>query len=110
MHAVIFEVELKLDGKDEYLEIAAQLKALLSTIDGFISIERFQSLSNEGKVLSLSFWRDEEAIGAWRNLTLHREAQQKGSQNLFNDYRIRVAEVSRDYSLNDRAQAPKENI
>lgn len=106
MIAVIFEVTLA-DGKvDEYLDIAASLKPILEDIDGFISIERFSSLVNEGKLLSLSFWRDEEAIKAWRNIESHRLAQEKGRGGVFADYRLRVANVSRDYGMLDREQAP----
>jgi len=106
MLAVIFEVHPSPEGKDEYLQIAAELRGFLENRDGFISIERFQSLSEEGKILSLSFWRDEEAVRQWRNLLEHRIAQQKGKTSLFSSYRIRVAEVVRDYSATDRRQAP----
>lgn len=107
MFAVIFEVDPKDEGKQEYLDIAASLRPELEKIDGFISIERFASLYNEGKILSLSFWRDEEAIIAWRQQTQHKEAQKRGRNSLFNDYRIRVAEVIRDYGPKERAQAPE---
>ena len=107
MHAVIFEVEPKPDGREEYLEIAAALRADLEKMDGFISIERFASLTNEGKILSLSFWRDEAAIAAWRNLENHRRAQVKGRTELFAGYRLRIAEVVRDYSLDERTEAPQ---
>ena len=106
MLAVIFEVSPDTDGRSEYLDIAAELRGFLENRDGFISIERFQSLTEEGKILSLSFWRDEEAITAWRNLMEHRDAQKKGKTALFRNYRIRVAEVVRDYSGKDRAEAP----
>lgn len=109
MIAVIFEVQPKADKYDEYLAIAAALKPLLQTIDGFISIERFQSLNNESKILSLSFWRDEEAVKQWRNLEAHRAAQAKGRANVFDDYRIRIAEVSRDYTMSARAQTPQDS-
>jgi heme-degrading monooxygenase HmoA len=106
MFAVMFEVIPNAEGKDEYLEIAAELREFLENRDGFISIERFQSLSDEGKVLSLSFWRDEIDIKKWRNLMEHRSAQKKGKASLFQSYRIRVAEVVRDYSGSDRDEAP----
>ncbi len=109
MIAVIFEVEPKPEFKQEYLDIAASLKTVLEEIDGFISVERFQSLSMPGKVLSLSFWRDEEAVKAWRNLAVHRGAQGKGRGHVFEKYRLRVADVSRDYGLNDRAEAPSDS-
>ena len=108
MIAVIFEV-LPADGrKDEYLDIAAELRPLLDEIDGFISIERFQSLSDPGKILSLSFWRDEAAVVAWREQLEHRDAQIRGRTGVFAGYRLRVAEVLRDYGLHQREQAPQE--
>ena len=106
MYAVIFEVRPKGDRIEEYLDIAATLRPALEKIDGFISIERFKSLTDEGKVLSLSIWRDEAAIAAWRNLPQHREAQAKGRAGIFDDYRIRVAEIVRDYSMTKRGEAP----
>jgi len=109
MIAVIFEV-YPAEGKvDEYLDIAAGLKPLLEKIDGFISIERFSSLVNEGKVLSLSFWRDEKAIEEWRNLEAHRLAQEKGREGVFSNYRLRVADVNRDYGMDERDQAPADS-
>ena len=109
MLAVIFELEPVASSKQQYLDIAADLRSELQTMDGFISIERFESLSQPGKLLSLSFWRDEAAISAWRNLADHRAAQQAGRDHLFNDYRLRVAEVVRDYGMNDRAMAPDDS-
>lgn len=109
MLAVIFEVTPTVEGKAEYLEIAAELKTFLEGRDGFISIERFQSLVDEQKILSLSFWRDEEAVMAWRNLMEHREAQRKGKHQLFKSYRIRVAEVVRDYTADLREEAPADS-
>jgi len=109
MIAVIFEV-LPAEGKvQEYLDIAAELRPLLKDIDGFISIERFSSLTNEGKVLSLSFWRDEKAIEEWRNLESHRLAQEKGREDVFSSYRLRVAKVSRDYGMDSREQVPSDS-
>ncbi|MFA0176440.1 MULTISPECIES: antibiotic biosynthesis monooxygenase family protein [Vibrio] len=110
MIAVIFEVQVAEGKTSEYLDIANELKPLLSDIDGFISIERFQSLTNEGKVLSLSFWRDEEAIQAWRNLESHRFAQSKGRGSVFENYRLRVASVMRDYGMDHRSEAPKDSV
>jgi len=107
--AVIFEVYPAADKVEEYLEIAAGLKSELENIDGFISIERFSSLVEEGKVLSLSFWRDEESIEAWRNLEPHRLAQKQGRGGVFENYRLRVANVSRDYGMSDREQAPADS-
>ena len=109
MHAVIFEVWPHEDGQQEYLDIAAALRPRLEQIDGFVSIERFQSLSEPGKVLSLSFWRDEAAIAAWRQLEEHRAAQAKGRGKLFRDYRLRIAAVIRDYGMTERAEAPKDS-
>jgi len=106
MYAVIFEVHPTESGNSEYLEIASRLKAFLSNRAGFISIERFKSLSEDGKVLSLSFWESEETISDWRNLLEHRMAQKKGKEKLFSSYRIRVAKVERDYTNEDREEAP----
>src|SRR3974390_1953976 len=109
MIAVIFEV-WPTDGRaGEYFDLAASLKADLERIDGFISIERFESLTTKGKYLSLSFWRDEEAVRAWRNLQSHRRAQAKGRGGVFADYRLRVASVVRDYGLKERAEAPRDS-
>ena len=109
MHAVIFEVLPKEEGRQEYLDIAAALKPRLEQIDGFISIERFQSLTDPTKVLSLSFWRDEAAIAEWRRIEAHRRAQAKGRGELFRDYRLRIASVVRDYGMNERAEAPADS-
>jgi len=109
MIAVLFEVEMSPESKPQYLDIAASLLPQLQQIDGFISIERFQSLVNENKLLSLSFFRDEEAIKEWRNLQSHRSAQAKGRSDIFSDYRIRIAHVLRDYGLNEREQAPDDS-
>ena len=106
MIAVIFETFPAKGKWDEYLDIAAKLKPELSKIDGFISIERFQSISNPDKILSLSFWKDEESIQQWRNIELHRKAQQDGRDFIFDTYRLRIAGVMRDYGMNDREQAP----
>jgi heme-degrading monooxygenase HmoA len=107
MYAVIFEVEPEPDRVQEYLDIAARLRAELEKIEGFISIERFTSLSQDGKILSLSFWRDENAIARWREQELHHAAQISGRNGVFRDYRIRVAVVVRDYGMYERAQAPQ---
>jgi heme-degrading monooxygenase HmoA len=104
MIAVIFEVE-PADG-EAYLRLAGELAPLLEEIDGFISIERFQSLKDARKLVSLSFWRDEAAVAAWRNLDPHRRAQAEGRASVLSFYRLRVAEVLRDYGLNARQQAP----
>jgi heme-degrading monooxygenase HmoA len=109
MIAVIFEVWPADGERQHYLDIAAQLRPLLDGIDGFISIERFESLSEAGKVLSLSFWRDEDAVAAWRKLETHRAAQSNGRARVFKDYRLRIASVVRDYGMTDRAQAPADS-
>jgi len=109
MHAVIFEVWPKEEGRQQYLDIAAALRPTLEKMDGFISIERFQSLSEPGKILSLSFWRDDKAIAGWRQLESHRMAQAKGRGELFRDYRLRIAAVVRDYGMNERAEAPADS-
>src|SRR6202158_3291027 len=109
MIAVIFEVWPANGRKDDYLGIAASLRADLDSIDGFISVERFQSLTDPKKLLSLSFWRDEDAVKTWRNHIAHRAGQKKGRIGIFADYRLRIAAVPRDYGLTDRAEAPKDS-
>src|SRR5829696_4877402 len=106
MMAVIFEVWPASGRKDEYLTLAASLRAEVEQIDGFLSVERFESLYEEGKLLSLQYWRDEAAIAAWRNHLKHRQAQALGRGGLFAHYRLCIAEVVRDYGPNDRGQAP----
>ena len=110
MIAVIFEVFPAPGRKQEYLDLAAALKPDLEKIDGFISIERFASLTNEGKILSLSVFRDEAAVQTWRNLEGHRRAQARGRAGIFSDYRIRVASVLRDYGMVDRDQVPGDSL
>jgi len=109
MIAVIFEVYPAKGKLNEYLTIAQDLKAELEKIDGFVSIERFSSLIEEGKILSLSFWRDDKAVNQWRNLKAHRSAQKKGRTGVFSDYRLRVATVCRDYSMESREQVPRDS-
>lgn len=101
MLAVIFEVEMNPGQDQDYFELAGSLKPELEAIDGFISVERFQSLSNEGKYVSVSFWRDEQAVKTWREHAEHRLVQARGKKEIFADFRIRVAEVVRDYTLAD---------
>ena len=110
MIAVIFEVWPKPEHKQEYLDIAAELKPILETIDGFISVERFESLTQKGKILSLSLFRDEAAVAAWRNVAQHRKSQAKGRAKIFENYRLRIACVIRDYGMNEREQAPKDSL
>lgn len=109
MIAVIFEVVPKPDKRNAYLDAAARLKPLLEKMDGFISIERFESLTQPGKILSLSIWRDEEAVRRWRNTEEHRRTQAAGRGTMFADYRLRVAAVIRDYGMTERAQAPEDS-
>jgi len=109
MIAVIFEAQPHDDQQQAYLSIAATLRPELETIDGFISIERFESLSQPGKILSLSFWRDEAAVQAWRNQEAHREVQAAGRAGIFATYRLRVAQVLRDYGMDERAEAPADS-
>lgn len=109
MIAVIFEVWPEQTRRQDYFEIAAELRPLLAQIDGFISLERFESLSEPGKVLSLSFWRDEAAVAQWRQLAEHRDAQAEGRAGIFKSYRLRVAGVLRDYGMDSRDQAPTDS-
>jgi heme-degrading monooxygenase HmoA len=109
MIAVIFEA-LPSKGKwEEYIDIASKLRPELDKIDGFISVERFQSIANPEKVLSLSFWKNEESVKTWRNIEMHRIAQEQGRKSIFDDYRLRVAAVIRDYGMNEREQAPADS-
>jgi heme-degrading monooxygenase HmoA len=109
MIAVIFEVWPKSDQKQRYLDLAAALRPILERIDGFISIERFESLTEPDKILSLSFFRDEAAVAAWRNSEEHRRAQASGRTEIFANYRLRVASVIRDYGMHDRRQVPADS-
>ncbi|AID33536.1 heme-degrading monooxygenase HmoA [Mesorhizobium sp. USDA 4775] len=109
MIAVIFEVQPAEGRRDAYLGIAANLRPLLDGIDGFISIERFQSLADPNRILSLSFWRDEDAVKAWRNTEEHRQAQHAGRGGIFAGYRLRIAHVVRDYGLTERDEAPADS-
>jgi heme-degrading monooxygenase HmoA len=107
--AVIFEVWPASGHKDDYLAIAAKLRPELEKMDGFISVERFQSITDAGKLLSLSFWRDEEAVRNWRNHEDHRRSQAAGRGGVFADYRLRIASVVRDYGMTERAEAPADS-
>ena len=109
MIAVIFEVQPHPEHRQGYLDWAAELRPQLEQMEGFLSIERFQSLTDPGKILSLQFWRDEECLARWRNLEAHRAAQAAGRSTMFRDYRIRIAAVIRDYTLEERAQAPEDS-
>lgn len=109
IHAVIFEVFPAEEHQQQYLDIAAALRKELEDVEGFISIERFESLTTPGKILSLSFWKDETSVAHWRNTTAHRLAQEKGRNGIFNDYRLRVACVIRDYGMFHRNEAPSDS-
>ena len=109
MIAVIFELEPATERAERYFELAADLRDQLEAIDGFISIERFESLSRPGRFLSLSFWRDEAAVAAWRNTSEHRSAQSEGRANVLANYRLRVAHVIRDYGAVQRQEAPSDS-
>ena len=109
MIAVLFEVHIAPSRQQDYLELAAELLPLLEQVDGFLSVERFQSLTNPDKLLSLSFFRDEEAVRNWRNLSEHRSAQRKGRGGIFADYRLRVAGVVRDYGMFEREATPSDS-
>src|SRR3984893_11692627 len=106
MNAVIFEAEPHAGRKDAHLDAAPSLRPLRADINGFVSIERVESLTQPGKILSLSYWRDEDAVREWRNLEAHRRIQSAGRNSIFADYRLRVAQVIRDYGMDDRAEAP----
>ena len=110
MIAVIFEFT-PADGRfPDYMALVETLKGDLAKAEGFISLERFESITAKGKFLSLQFWRDEEAVRKWRNLQKHREAQKKGRGGIFKSYRLRIAQVLRDYTMDERAQAPKDSV
>lgn len=109
MIGVIFEVWPKPEFKDKYLELAAELRGTLESIEGFISVERFQSITEDNKMLSLSFFENHKALDEWRNLAEHRVAQRIGRSRYFQDYRLRVVEVLRDYGMQQREQAPADS-
>lgn len=109
MIAILFEFTPHPDRIDRYFDMAREMRAHLDRIDGFISVERFESVTTPGKFVSLSFWRDETALAAWRNLPEHRAAQTEGRAEILAGYRLRVAEVLRDYTLTDRTEAPADS-
>lgn len=110
MIAVIFEFTPAEGRFSDYMDLVGTLKADLEQAEGFISLERFESITNKGKFVSLQFWRDEEAVRKWRNLQRHREAQAKGRAGIFASYRLRIAAVLRDYTMDERAQAPADSV
>ena len=109
MQVIVFEVWPKDGRRDDYIAMAAELRGLLAEIPGFVSVERFESLTEPGKLLSLSFWEDEDAIRAWRETRAHRVAQALGRSDMFADYRLRVAAVTRDYGMTARDEAPEDS-
>ena len=109
MIAVIFEFTPAEGRSQDYMSLAAGLSEEVNKFDGFISIERFESITNKGRFVSLSFWRDEDAVKKWRNVQKHREAQAKGRGGIFSGYRLRIASVIRDYEMNKREQAPADS-
>lgn len=110
MIAVIFEFTPAEGRFPEYMKLVDTLREDLAKADGFISLERFESITNKGKFISLQFWRDEESVRKWRNLQKHREAQKRGRGSIFASYRLRIASVLRDYTMDERAQAPKDSV
>ena len=109
MIAVIFEVEPRVGKMERYLNTAGDLRPIVEQIDGFISIERFESINQPGKMVAISFWRDEDALNEWRNVEEHRQAQRDGRREFFSNYRIRIANVIRDYTMSDRGGAPEDS-
>ena len=110
MIAVIFEFTPAEGRFPEYMKLVDTLREDLAKAEGFISLERFESITSKGKFVSLQFWRDEESVRKWRTLQKHREAQKKGRAGIFKSYRLRIAQVTRDYTLDERAQAPKDSV
>jgi len=110
MIAVIFEFTPAEGRFPDYMAIVDTLREDLARADGFISLERFESITNKGKFVSLQFWRDEQSVSKWRNLQKHREAQRKGRGGIFKSYRLRIATVLRDYEMDKREQAPQDSV
>ena len=110
MIAVIFEFTPAAGRFDDYMKLVDTLREDLAKADGFISLERFESITSKGKFLSLQFWRDEESVRKWRNLQKHREAQKHGRASIFASYRLRIAGVLRDYTMDEREQAPRDSV
>jgi len=110
MIAVIFEFTPAEGRFSDYMDLVGTLKADLDKADGFISLERFESITSKGKFVSLQYWRDEECVRKWRTLQKHREAQKKGRAGIFKSYRLRIAQVVRDYTMDERAQAPADSV
>ena len=110
MIAVIFEFTPAEGRTQDYFDLVAQLKPELEKAEGFVSLERFESITRPGKVVSLQYWRDEQCVAKWRNVQLHRQAQAKGRGGIFAGYRLRIATVNRDYTMDDRTQAPRDSV
>ncbi len=110
MIAVIFEFTPAEGRFPDYLALVETLRKDLAEAEGFISLERYESITHQGKYVSLQFWRDDECVRKWRNLQKHREAQKKGRGGVFESYRLRIAEVRRDYTMDERAQAPADSV
>ena len=110
MIAVIFEFTPREGRFPEYMELVGQLKPELDKAEGFISLERFESITTPGKFVSLQFWQDEESVKKWRNVQKHREAQAKGRRGIFSGYRLRICQVIRDYGLDERGEAPRDSV
>lgn len=110
MIAVIFEFTPAAGRFPEYLQLVEQLAPELEKAEGFVSLERYESITAPGKYVSLQFWKDEASVRKWRNAQLHREAQKKGRGGIFASYRLRIAGVVRDYTLEARAQAPADSV
>lgn len=110
MIAIIFEVFPAEGRRGQYLDIAAAMRPMVEQIEGFVSVERFESLTTPGKLLSISFFEDEAAVARWRQLTAHRGAQSAGRDGIFADYRLRVCHVLRDYGMTERAEAPTDSL
>ena len=110
MIAVIFEFTPAEGRFPDYMALVDTLRADLAQAEGFISLERFESITTKGKFVSLQFWKDEESVRQWRNLQKHRDAQKQGRGGIIGSYRLRIAEVTRDYTMDDRAEAPKDSV
>jgi len=110
MIAVIFEFTPAEGRFPDYMALVETLRGDLAKAEGFLSLERFESITTKGKFVSLQFWRDEESVRKWRNLQKHREAQKKGRGGIFKSYRLRIAQVERDYTMDERAQAPEDSV
>lgn len=110
MIAVIFEFTPAEGRFPEYMQLVETLKADLAKADGFVSLERFESITTKGKFISLQFWRDEESVRRWRNLQKHRAAQKLGRERIFASYRLRIASVLRDYTMDERDEAPRDSV